>query len=150
MLHPACGYYIEVEDEVHRVLREIEESILGFGPDTGHLTWAGMDPTHYEPSRRSYWCHAPKDVHADQVSASRGRRCELSGVNPRKFYRLTEPGRGDVDLPGALATLPESFRGWIVVEVDVPEAETNLASTQISAEWITAKHIGSTAFNASR
>ena len=44
MLHPHVATAIEVEDEVHRVLREIEESILGVGPDTGHLTWAGMDP----------------------------------------------------------------------------------------------------------
>ena len=61
----------------------------------------------------------------------------------------TEPGRGDIDLPGALATLPASFKGWIVVEVDVPEAPTNLASTQISAAWIS-KQLGPEAFTANQ
>lgn len=150
MLHPHVATAIEVEDEVHRVLREIEESILGFGPDTGHLTWAGMDPVKImsQYADRIGAMHL-KDVHADQVSASRAAGASYQESTREKFTAWTEPGRGDVDLPGALATLPESFRGWIVVEVDVPEAETNLASTQISAEWIT-KHIGSTAFNASR
>ena len=37
-----------------------------------------------------------------------------------------EPGRGDVDLATALATLPADFAGWVIVEVDVPEAPSNL------------------------
>ena len=150
MLHPHVASAIEVEDEVHEVLREIEESILGFGPDTGHLTWAGMDPIKImsQYADRIGAMHL-KDVHADQVSASRAAGASYQEATREKFTVWTEPGRGDIDLLGALATLPNSFSGWIVVEVDVPEAPTNLASTQISAEWI-AKHIGSTAFSPSR
>ena len=150
MLHPHVATAIEVEDEVHRVLREIEESILGFGPDTGHLTWAGMDPVKImsQYADRIGAMHL-KDVHADQVSASLAAGASYQESTREKFTVWTEPGRGDIDLLGALETLPDSFSGWIVVEVDVPEAPTNLASTQISAEWIT-KHIGSTAFSPSR
>jgi inosose dehydratase len=90
-----------------------------------------------------------KDVHADQVSASLAVAASYQESTREKFTVWTEPDRGDIDLLGALATLPDSFSGWIVVEVDVPEAPTNLASTQISAEWIT-KRIGSTAFSPSR
>jgi inosose dehydratase len=36
----------------------------------------------------------------------------------------------------ALSALPTDFSGWCIVEVDVPEADTNLESTRISAEWV--------------
>jgi hypothetical protein len=55
----------------------------------------------------------------------------------RDFAVWTEPGRGDVDLLAALETLPNTFPGWVVVEVDIPEASTNLESTQLSAAWVT-------------
>ena len=55
----------------------------------------------------------------------------------RDFTIWTEPGRGDVDLVAALDALPGTFSGWVMVEVDVPEASTNLESIQLSAAWLT-------------
>jgi inosose dehydratase len=37
----------------------------------------------------------------------------------------------------------------VIVEVDVPEAPTNLESTQISAQWV-ADHYGSDVFDGSQ
>ena len=72
VVHPHVGSRIEVEDEVHAVLAGIEDSILGFGPDTGHLTWAGMDAvkimTQY--ADRIGAMHL-KDVHIDQAAAAK-------------------------------------------------------------------------------
>jgi inosose dehydratase len=150
MLHPHVGTAIEVENELDAALAGIEESILGFGPDTGHLTWAGMDPVEIMSryASRIGAMHL-KDVHADQVSASRAAGATYLESTREKFTVWTEPGRGDIDLLGALETLPVSFKGWIVVEVDVPEAPTNLASTQISAAWIT-EHLRANAFTANQ
>lgn len=150
MLHPHVGSAIEVENEIDAVLSGVEESLLGFGPDTGHLTWAGMDAVKVmrRYSNRIGAMHL-KDVHADQVSASKAAGASYHEATRGKFTVWTEPGRGDIDLPGALATLPASFKGWIVVEVDVPEAPTNLASTQISADWIS-KQLGPEAFTANQ
>src|SRR3977135_2778828 len=119
---------------------------MGFGPDTGHLPWAGMDAVKIMSryASRIGAMHL-KDVHADQVSASKAAGATYREATREKFTVWTEPGRGDIDLSGALATLAESFSGWIVVEVDVPEAPTNLASTEISAAWITEK-LGAGAF----
>jgi inosose dehydratase len=150
VLHPHVGTAIEVEHEIHAVLDGIEESILGFGPDTGHLTWAGLDAVKImSPYAERIGAMHLKDVHADQVSASKAVGATYHEATREKFSVWTEPGRGDIDLLGALAILPESFHGWIVVEVDVPEAPTNLASTQISAAWIT-KNIGANAFTANQ
>ena len=150
VLHPHVGTAIEIEDEVNAALEAIEESILGFGPDTGHLTWAGMDAVRIisRYAERIGAMHL-KDVHADQVSASKAAGATYHEATRERFTVWTEPGRGDIDLLGALAALPELFKGWIVVEVDVPEAPTNLASTQISAAWIT-EHIGADAFTANQ
>ena len=42
-LHPHVGTWIETEAETESVLAAVPDTVLGFGPDTGHLTWAGMD-----------------------------------------------------------------------------------------------------------
>lgn len=117
-----------------------------FGPDTGHLAWAGITPatlmTQY--AERIAAVHL-KDVHLDQAEAARRADANYFDATVTKFIVWTEPGRGDVDLLAAVRALPDSFHGWLIVEVDVPEAETNLASTQLSAEWITT-HLGPDVF----
>jgi inosose dehydratase len=150
MLHPHVGSAIEVENEIDTVLQGVPDSILGFGPDTGHLTWAGMDAAKIMSrySTRIGAMHL-KDVHADQVKASKAAGASYHEATRGKFTVWTEPGRGDIDLPAALATLPASFNGWIVIEVDVPEAPTNLESTKLSAAWI-AKQFGPDAFTANQ
>jgi inosose dehydratase len=145
-LHPHVGSTIETEHETRTVLDAIPASVLSFGPDTGHLSWAGMDPAavmgHY--ADRIAAVHL-KDVHLDQAAAARQADADYFAATLTQYKVWTEPGRGDVDLEGALATLPDGFEGWVMVEVDVPEANTNLESTQISGAWVTA-HLGQAAF----
>ena len=150
MLHPHVGSAIEVENEIDAVLQGVPESILAFGPDTGHLTWAGVDPVKVmgRYSTRIAGMHL-KDVHVDQAKAAKAAGASYHEATRGKFTVWTEPGRGNIDLPAALATLPSFFSGWIVVEVDVPEAPTNLESTKISAAWI-GKQFGQDAFTANR
>jgi inosose dehydratase len=145
-LHPHVGSLIEVESEVRAVLDAVPASLLGFGPDTGHLSWAGMNPAAImtEYADRIAAVHL-KDVHHDQADAARAADTDYFGATKNDFAVWTEPGRGDVDLRAALATLPETFTGWVIVEVDVPEAESNLESTRLSAEWVVS-HIGSDTF----
>jgi inosose dehydratase len=137
-LHPHVGSLIEVEHEVRSVLDAIPDAVLGFGPDTGHLSWAQMDAvavmSDYAP--RIAAAHL-KDVHLDQAAKAREADASYDQATRQDFVIWTEPGRGDVDLLAALAVLPESFSGWVLVEVDVPEAPSNLESTQISGQWVT-------------
>lgn len=87
-----------------------------------------------------------KDVHRDQVAAARAAGADYHHSTRVDHTVWTEPGRGDVDLLGAIAVLPDTFTGWLIVEVDVPEAPTNLESTQISGQWIT-QHLGADTFS---
>ncbi|WP_427885529.1 sugar phosphate isomerase/epimerase family protein [Kribbella sp. GL6] len=145
-LHPHVGSPIETEPEIRAVLDAVPSSILAFGPDTGHLAWAGITPatlmTQY--ADRIAAVHL-KDVHLDQARAAKDADANYFEATVTNHTVWTEPGRGDVDLLAAIATLPETFTGWLIVEVDVPEAETNLSSTQLSAQWIT-DHLGGGSF----
>lgn len=145
-LHPHVGSTVEVEDEVRSVLDAIPASILSFGPDTGHLSWAGMTPSVImaEYADRIAAVHL-KDVHLDQAQAAREADADYHHATRGDFTVWTEPGRGDVDLEAALATLPSGFAGWVMVEVDVPEAKTNLKSTELSAKWVKS-HLGASVF----
>lgn len=149
-LHPHVGSLIEVEHEVRAVLDAIPASILSFGPDTGHLSWAGMNPTTImgEYANRIAAVHL-KDVHLDQAQAARDAHANYDQATVHDFTVWTEPGRGDVELLAALKALPPDFDGWVIVEVDVPEAPTNLESTQISANWVS-EHLGADAFHTGR
>ena len=146
-LHPHVGSWVEVESEVRAVLDGIPASVLGFGPDTGHLSWPGMDAASImrEYADRIAAMHL-KDVHLDQAAAAREAGVAYHQATRVDFTIWTEPGRGDIDLLGAVDALPDTFDGWIIVEVDVPEAPTNLESTQISGQWIT-DNLGAATFS---
>jgi inosose dehydratase len=145
-LHPHVGSWIEVEAEVRAVLDGIPASVLSFGPDTGHLSWAGMDAVAVmkDYADRITAIHL-KDVHLDQAAAAKAAVADYRQATRADYTVWTEPGRGDIDLIGAVNTLPDGFDGWIIVEVDVPEAPTNLESTQISGAWVT-EHLGADVF----
>lgn len=131
------------------VLDAIPASDLSFGPDTGHLAWAGMTPSMImaDYADRIAATHL-KDVHLDQADEARAADADYMAATVRDFTVWTEPGRGDVDLLAALDTLPSTFPGWVIVEVDVPEASTNLESTQLSAAWVT-EQLGAHVFETS-
>jgi inosose dehydratase len=145
-LHPHVGSWIEVEAEVRAVLDGIPASVLSFGPDTGHLSWAGMDAVSVmkDYADRIAAIHL-KDVHLDQAAAAREAGSDYHQATRADYTVWTEPGRGDIDLIGAVNTLPDAFAGWLIVEVDVPEAPTNLESTEISGRWVT-QNLGADVF----
>ena len=42
--HSHVGGVFETENEITRLLDDLGPDLIGFGPDTGHLRWAGIDP----------------------------------------------------------------------------------------------------------
>ncbi|GAA0990243.1 sugar phosphate isomerase/epimerase family protein [Subtercola frigoramans] len=132
-LHPHVGSWIETEEEIDQVMAAVPE--LRFGPDTGHLFWAGMDPARVMQrySGRLGGVHI-KDASLDAMKRALDAR--LDYFDAAQLHVWTELGEGDVDLVAALATVPDDFDGWLVVEVDVPSAPTAEESTLASGEWI--------------
>jgi inosose dehydratase len=137
--HSHVGSWIETEHEVRALLDSVDASILSFGPDTGHLFWAGMNPAaviaDYAPRVRAVHL---KDVHRLAAVHAREQGDDYMGATVTRHV-WTEPGRGDVDFGAVFAALPSSYEGWFVVEVDVPDLPTKEESTAESARWVLAQ-----------
>lgn len=134
-LHPHVGSWVETEEETRAVLDGVPADILGFGPDIGHLAWAGADPvallTEYRD--RVAGVHL-KDYRAAVAAAARAERSSYRDAVMAGMW--VEPGLGDADIPA----LFDLFRGdpaiWWVVEVDRPDAATPAESIRLCGEWL--------------
>jgi inosose dehydratase len=133
-LHPHVGSWIELESEVEAALDAVPE--LAFGPDTGHLFWAGMDPAamirRYRDRVGSVHL---KDSSRASADAARARGDGYFAATAAASGVWRELGNGDVDLAEVLEVLSADFAGWFIIEVDVPELPTATASTRHSGEW---------------
>lgn len=135
-LHPHIGMSIETEQETRTVLDETAGSALGFGPDTGHLFWAGTVPHHIiaDYADRVAAVHL-KDVDLRALQqATRYNDDYMTATNVRHVW--AEPGTGAVNFPAVLSALPADFDGWLIVEVDVPHAADRLESTHMSHRYL--------------
>ena len=135
-LHQHVGTWIESPDELTTVLESIPDNVLLFGPDTGHLAWAGADPAELirRCNQRVGAVHL-KDIRRQNAA---GRDYRAAGA----AHVWTEPGRGDVDFASVLQAL-FGFDGWYVVEVDIPDQPTPKECARVSAQWVRA-HFGAT------
>jgi inosose dehydratase len=133
-LHPHIGTWIESEAETRRLLDNISSDQLGFGPDTGHLSWAGADIIGLMSDYRD----RTRVVHVKDCRLSVRDAAKAAG----KSYQETvvsglwaEPGTGELDLEGMLAALGPDFDGWLIAEVDFPTLPP-FECAQASAEWL--------------
>jgi len=135
--HQHVGTWVESEAEIRGLLEAVGDDVLSLGPDTGHLTWAGIDPVAFvaEFGSRIVSLHL-KDVHTAKLVDASG-----SYFDRIKHGLLTEPGRGDVDNDAVLAALPATFDGWVIIEVDQPDGVSADESARLSAEWVAAREV---------
>ncbi|MGH3277443.1 MAG: sugar phosphate isomerase/epimerase family protein, partial [Streptosporangiaceae bacterium] len=139
-LHQHVGTWIETPQETEAVLAAISPDLLLFGPDTGHLAWAGGDPAAI------IGAHLDRvgAVHLKDVRAAVRGEAQASGRGYRETtarHVFTEPGRGDVNFADVLQVLAR-FDGWYVVEVDVADQPTPEDTARVSAEWVRAQLAG--------
>jgi inosose dehydratase len=133
-LHSHVGGWIETESEVRTVLDAIGPGLLGFGPDTGHLAWAGADV----PALLAHYAERLVAVHLKDVFAEGVRRAVADDLDyheatlPGRLW--AEPGSGQVDLPGCLAAFPADYTGDYMIEIDVPSVPTRRAH-EIAYGW---------------
>ena len=72
-----------------------------------------------------------KDIRVSVAEATRG----VEGIGYREVVGRgisTQPGRGDLDLRGAMDALGPGFSGWAIVEVDAPDLPTAQESARAS------------------
>jgi inosose dehydratase len=133
--HSHVGGVFETEDEIVRLLDTLGPDVIGAGPDTGHLRWAGVDPAAFiaRYADRVGGIHI-KDCFGDYVSAA--DRAGMSYPEIVETKRLwAEPGHGVVDFEAVLAAMPPDYDGDYMIEVDEPSVESRYESHKMSFEW---------------
>lgn len=131
-VHPHLGTEIQDRAEIDAVMAGTDPELVGFCPDTAHLTGAGMDPVDLIRTygRRIGYVHL-KDIAAD---APVGPDLNSSGTEAMSFF--CELGRGNVDFPAVLAALAEvDYTGWLTVEIDTTRT-TPLESLTICRDYL--------------
>jgi inosose dehydratase len=119
VLHQHVGTYIEFEDELEEILNRVEPTRLGICLDTGHMSYAGMDPIAFyrkHSSRIRY-------LHFKDVDPVVHRRVVTDGipffgaVRERVFCPL---GRGVVNWKALSRALAEGkYDGIANIEQDI-------------------------------
>lgn len=133
-LHNHVGTWVETREEIDYVLANIDNSLLGASFDIGHLEWAGIDAvemlTAY--SDRLVDLHF-KDLNLEVARDSRENPTTYRATSDRGLF--TEPGLGQIDLTRVLATLPDGFGGWVIIEVDRATMEPYQSALHTAA-WL--------------
>jgi inosose dehydratase len=138
--HSHVGGVFETEDEIVTLLDELGPDLIGFGPDTGHLRWAGIEPASLieRYADRLGGIHI-KDVFPDHLGPHHG---EAQTPGGRSYQELTatkrlwcEPGRGVVDFEAMLKALPEDYDGDFMIEIDEPSVDSRFESHRIAYQW---------------
>ena len=133
LLHPHVGGVFETEQEVVTLLEELGPDVVGFGPDTGHLRWAGIEPAGLiaRYADRVGGIHL-KDCFPYYLASGHG----LGYAQLQATKRLwAEPGLGVVDFDAVLAALPANYDGDYMIEVDEPSIDSRLESHRMSFAW---------------
>lgn len=133
-LHPHVGGWVETEHELRTVLDRLDRDLLAFGPDTGHMAWAGMDV----PAVLRDYADRIAGVHLKDTFAAgiaRAKADDLDYAAATETGRIwAEPGLGDVDLAACVAALPAAFAGDVMIEVDVPSLPLRECH-QVAYDW---------------
>jgi inosose dehydratase len=130
--HSHVGGIFETEYEISRLLDDLGADVIGFGPDTGHLRWAGVEPAGFirRYADRLGGLHI-KDVFGDLLD-----RHDLAYHEATATKRLwAEPGLGVVDFDAVLAAIPPGYDGDYMIEVDEPSVESKRESHRLSFAW---------------
>jgi inosose dehydratase len=138
--HSHVGGVFETEEEIVTLLDELGPDLIGIGPDTGHLRWAGIEPASLieRYAGRLGGIHI-KDVFPDHLSRRDGTGEAPGGASYQELAATKrlwcEPGRGVVDFEAMLKALPEDYDGDFMIEIDEPSVDSRFESHQIAYQW---------------
>src|SRR5437588_8191317 len=120
--HHHMGTVVESGDDVDALMAATGPSVHLL-LDTGHATFAGVDPVALARRYRARISHVhTKDVRADVMQ--RAKRQRLSFLDAVIAGVFTVPGDGCVDYPAVLRELP-GYAGWVVVEAEQDPAKAH-------------------------
>lgn len=118
-LHPHIGTEIWYGNEVDAAIRLTDPELVGFAPDTAHLTKGGMNAADVirRLGNRVAYVHL-KDLTPAEADAEARASFQLLAANQR-LPIFCEPGLGTIDFPPIMDALRDiRYCGFLTVEVD--------------------------------
>lgn len=120
--HHHMGTVVESEPDIDALMAATGASVHLL-LDTGHATFAGVDPVALARRYRARILHVhTKDVRAGVMARARKER--LSFLDAVIAGVFTVPGDGCVDYPAVFGELP-GYSGWVVVEAEQDPAKAH-------------------------
>ena len=120
--HHHMGTVIETGDEIDRLMAETGPEVKLL-LDTGHATWAGVDPVTMARRYRDRIGHFhAKDVRHEVRKRAAAENMSFLDAVLEGVY--TVPGDGGVDYVAVLKELPH-YQGWVVLEAEQDPAKAN-------------------------
>ena len=115
--HHHMGTIVETIEEIDILMDSTQDSV-GLLFDTGHATFAGVDPIYLAKAYSSRITHVHcKDVRLDVTSMVKEK--DLSFLEAVVNGAFTVPGDGNIDFVPILNVLSRArYSGWLVVEAE--------------------------------
>lgn len=140
--HHHMGTVIQTEEEIDRFMKEVDPNIVYLLFDSGHLSFAGIDPAQVLGKYIDRVKHVHlKDIRKPLVEKSKTEQWSfLKGVREGMF---TVPGDGDVDFTPIFSILEANqYEGYVVVEAEQDPDIANPLEYAIKARKYIAKKTG--------
>jgi inosose dehydratase len=116
--HPHAGTNVEFEDEIDRLMSDLDSPNAGICIDTGHAVFAGIDPARLARRYASRLVH----VHLKDVDDAVLQRCLAGSASFEQAVAsgvFTPLGGGSIDLEDfADALRAAGYEGWATFEQD--------------------------------
>ena len=137
-LHTHVGGWVESEHELRTVLDDVDAGLLAFGPDTGHMSWAGMDVRQVllDYSGRIVGVHI-KDTFQAGIDRAKSLDLDYDSATRSGGGIWAEPGTGQLDLLACVDAFRRGFVGDYMIEVDIPTVPLKECH-QIAYDWAVA------------
>ena len=123
--HHHMGTGVQTAEEIDAIMSLIDPEKVFLLFDSGHLTFAGIDPV---PVLEKY-IDRIKHVHLKDVRLAIRDKARAEGWSFLQAVRegvFTVPGDGDVDFAPIFDILEKSgYEGWVVVEAEQDPAKAN-------------------------
>jgi inosose dehydratase len=138
--HNHAGTFIETREEIDRLFSLVDPNVVFFGPDLGHLAWAGADVLDfvntYAPRIKALHL---KDINPTALEQGQRKSWDYDTYSQNGIF--AELGEGFIDFAAVFERLkPHGYAGWTLAEIDVTVKPTALQSLTISRNYL--KSIG--------
>ena len=121
-MHHHMGTGVQTVAEIDRFMELVDPEKVFLLFDSGHLTFAGVDPV---PVLKRY-IHRIRHIHLKDCRRDQARREGWSFLTAVRNGVFTVPGDGDVDFAPIFEEIEKSgYEGWVVVEAEQDPAKAN-------------------------